>query len=198
MLRTANRILLGLAGVLLLALGAAVLAGALDLPRRWDVTLPAAWPFAGPDDVPLSAARRRGWGRHGWWWPTVIAALGVVVALSLGWLLAQARRHRLREVGVDSGDGETVVVRGHALQDALTAEAAALEGVDDAVITLTGRRTVPRARIGLTLAPHARPADALRRLDAEVLRHARTSAGLLRLPAEVRLRAVRHPARRVG
>ncbi|GHG70919.1 alkaline shock response membrane anchor protein AmaP [Streptomyces griseocarneus] len=198
MLRTANRILLGLAGVVLVALGAAVLAGALDLPRRWGLALPSGWPLAGPDDVPLSAARRRGWSRQTWWWPTLIGGLGAVVVLSLAWLLAQARRHRLREVGVDSGDGETVVVRGRALQEALAAEAAALEGVEDAVITLTGRRTAPRARIGLTLAPNARPAGALRRLDAEVLRHARTSAGLLRLPAEVRLRTVRHRARRVG
>ncbi|MFI9200999.1 alkaline shock response membrane anchor protein AmaP [Streptomyces sp. NPDC053048] len=198
MLRAVNRILLALAGLVLLALGAAVLTGALDLQRHWGFTLPAAWPFDGPGDVLLGEADRRGWSGRGWWWPAVITALAVLVLLSLWWLLAQMRRRRLREVTVDSGDGATVVVRGRALEEALAAEARALAGVDHALVALTGRRSAPAARVVLTLAPHARPATALRGLGAEVLRHARTSVGLARLPAEVRLRAVRHRAERVG
>ncbi|THA41268.1 alkaline shock response membrane anchor protein AmaP, partial [Streptomyces sp. A1136] len=48
------------------------------------------------------------------------------------------------------------------------------------------------------LEPHAQPAGALARLSGEVLAHARDSAGLAELPAEVRLRAVKHRARRVS
>ncbi|GAA0496620.1 alkaline shock response membrane anchor protein AmaP [Streptomyces sp. NPDC046215] len=198
MLRTVNRVLVGLAGVVLVALGAAVLVGALDLQRRWSFTLPSAWPFDGPHDVLLSRGDRRKWRGEGWWWPGVIAALAVVVLLALWWLLAQLRRRRLREVLVDSGDGEGVSVRGRALEDALSAEAESLDGVDRARVALRGRRTAPEARVGLTLSPHASPAEALRHLDAEALTHARESAGIEHLPAKVRLGVLRHRPQRVG
>ncbi|EME96319.1 alkaline shock response membrane anchor protein AmaP [Streptomyces mobaraensis NBRC 13819 = DSM 40847] len=198
MLRTVNRVLLGLTGILLVALGAAVLVGALDLPVHWDFSLPSAWPFSDPDDVLLTDAERRRWrGRDGWW-AVVFGVLAVLVLLALWWLLAQLRRRRLREIAVDCGDGEVARLRGRALEEALTAEAGALDGVDHARVVLTRRRGGPEARITLTLAPHAAPATALRRLNTEALHHARTSAGLPRLRAKVRLRAVRHRAERVG
>ncbi|MCC3778661.1 alkaline shock response membrane anchor protein AmaP, partial [Streptomyces sp. UNOB3_S3] len=111
-LRTVNRLLIGLAGALLVVLGAAVLIGALDLPRRWGFGLPSAWPFDGPDDVLLPAAELRRWRGRGWWWPVVVAALAVVVLLAAWWLSVQARRRRLREVVVHSGGGEVASVRG--------------------------------------------------------------------------------------
>lgn len=197
-LRGVNRVLVGAAGVVLVGLGAAVLVGALDLQRRWGVTLPSAWPFDGPRDVLLSRAARTKWRDEGWWWPAVIAGLGVVVLLALWWLLAQVRRRRLRELVVDCGDGEEAVLRGRALEEAVCAEAEAQEGVERALVALLGRRTAPEARVGLTLAPHASPAVALSRLDGEALEHARVSAGVGRLPVEVRVRAVRHRAERVG
>ena len=58
MLRTVNRVLLGLIGLVLLALGGAVLVGSLDLRAHWGFTLPAWWPFRGPDDVLLADADR--------------------------------------------------------------------------------------------------------------------------------------------
>ncbi|KJY42651.1 membrane protein [Streptomyces sp. NRRL B-1568] len=197
MLRTVNRVLVGLAGVVLVVLGAAVLVGSLDLQRRWGFSLSSAWPFDGPHDVLLSAADRRRYRGRAWWWPVVIAVLAVAVLLALWWLLAQLRRRRLGEVVVDTGDGEAAVVRGRALEEALAAESGALEGVHHARVTLGGRRTAPQARFGLTLAPHAAPASALHRLRAEVLSRAMASTGLDSLPAEVRLRAVRHRAERV-
>ncbi|MEU2873110.1 alkaline shock response membrane anchor protein AmaP [Streptomyces olivoreticuli] len=198
MLKTVNRVLMGLAGVVLVALGAAVLVGALDLRRRWSFSLPSAWPFDGPHDVLLGTASRRKWRAEGWWWPVVIAALGAVVLLSLWWLLAQLRRRRLREVFVDSGGGEGAVLRGRALEEALSAEAESLHGVDHALVLLSGRRTAPEVNVSLTLAPHASPSAALGVLEDEVLAHARASAGLARLPARVRLRVLRHRAERVG
>ncbi|ALO07466.1 Putative membrane protein [Streptomyces venezuelae] len=190
-LRRVNRALLGLAGLLLVLGGGAVLAAALDLP------VPSWWPWSGPSDVLLSAADRQRWRDESWWWPAVIAALGLVVLLALWWLLVQFRRARLREILVDTGDGEEAVLRGRALESVLEADAAALEGVARAKVSLTGRRGAPRTRVALDLEPYASPGDALGTLGTEALAHARTSAGLPALPTEARLRAVKHRARRV-
>ncbi|MFB7585450.1 alkaline shock response membrane anchor protein AmaP [Streptomyces sp. NPDC056169] len=190
-LRRVNRVLLGLAGLLLVLAGGAVLAAGLDL------SVPSWWPWSGPSDVLLSAADRQRWRDESWWWPVVIAGLGLVVLLALWWLLVQFRRARLREVLVDTGDGEGAVLRGRALEDVLEADAAAQDGVAKARVSLTGRRTAPRTRVALLLEPHAVPGDALSTLSTEALAHARTSAGLPALPTEARLRAVKHRARRV-
>ncbi|MFB6814297.1 alkaline shock response membrane anchor protein AmaP [Streptomyces sp. NPDC056347] len=192
MLRTVNRVLLGLAGLVMVCGGGAVLAAGAGL------AVPSWWPWHGGDDVLLSAADRDRWRGEGWWWPVVIAVLAVVVVLALWWLLAQLRRARLAEVLVDSGDGEGARLRGRALEAALAAEAGTLDGVARARVALTGRRGAPRARIGLLMEPHAAPDEALGRLTDEALAHARDAAGLAELPAEVRLRAVGHRAERVS
>ncbi|BAU82326.1 hypothetical protein SLA_1387 [Streptomyces laurentii] len=136
-LRRVNRIVLALAGVLLVVGGGAVLAAGLGL------SVPSWWPWSGPHDVLLSRSERQHWRSEGWWWPAVIAALGVVVLLALWWLIAQFRRARLAEVVVDSGDGEGAVVRGRALEAVLAADTEAQEGVARARIALTGRRVTP-------------------------------------------------------
>ncbi|MFJ3707824.1 alkaline shock response membrane anchor protein AmaP [Streptomyces sp. NBC_01387] len=192
MLRPVNRVLLCLAGLVLLALGGAVLAAGLNF------SVPSWWPFDGPHDVLLSVADRDKWRKDGWWWPVVIAALAVIVLLALWWLLAQLRRARLSEVLVASGDGNGARLRGRALENVLSSEAESLRGVDRATVRLTGRRTAPEARVGLVLTAHAQPTAALSRLTTEALEHARASAGLAELPAEVRLRAAKHRAQRVA
>ncbi|MFJ4913900.1 alkaline shock response membrane anchor protein AmaP [Streptomyces sp. NPDC088726] len=189
--RTVNRVLLGLAGLVLVCVGGGVLAAATGL------SVPSWWPWSGKNDVLLSEADRTRWRSDGWWWPTVIAVLAVLLVLALWWLLAQLRRARLSEVLVDSGDGEGALLRGRALEGALAAEADGLDGVARAQVMLTGKRSAPRARIRLLMEPHAAPDEALGRLTDEALAHARDSAGLDRLPAEVRLRAVKHRAERV-
>lgn len=136
-LRRVNRVLLGLAGLLLVLVGGGVLAAALDL------SVPSWWPWSGPSDVLLSTADRQRWRDEGWWWPVVIAALGLLVLLALWWLLVQFRRARLADVLVDSGDGEAAVLRGRALEGVLEADATAQEGVAKARVALTGRRTAP-------------------------------------------------------
>ncbi|WP_274916388.1 alkaline shock response membrane anchor protein AmaP [Streptomyces sp. WZ-12] len=195
---TVNRVLLGLVGLLLLGGGALALLGGLDLPARWHLALPAGWPWARPDAVPLPAGDRTRFTDRGWWWPSVIAALVALVLLLLWWLLAQLRRRRLGSLLVDTGDGEGAVVRGRALEAALAAEAAAVDGVDRAAVVLTGRRMAPRAHALVVLAPHADPGIVVLRLSEGAVAHARDSAGLERLPTEVRLRAVRHRAERVS
>lgn len=196
--RAVNRVLLGLTGVLLLAAGGLVLFGGLDLPAKWHLGLPAHWPWSRPDDVLLSTQQRTRWTGEGWWWPAVIAALAVFVLLMLWWLLAQLRRHRLNEILVDSGDGEGAVLRGRAMEGVLAAETESLDGVDRAGVLLTGRRTEPRIRAVLALAPHADPGTVLLRLSDEAVAHARRSAGLNELPADVRLREVKHRPERVS
>ncbi len=190
-LRRVNRVLLGLAGLLLVIGGGGVLAAALDL------SVPSWWPWSGPSDVLFSAADRQRWRDEGWWWPVVIAALGLLVLLALWWLLVQFRRARLAEVLVDSGDGEAAVLRGRALEGVLEADATAQEGVAKARVALTGRRTAPRTRVALQLEPYASPGDALATLGTRALAHARTSTGMAALPTEARLRAVKHRAKRV-
>ncbi|MFF3321614.1 alkaline shock response membrane anchor protein AmaP [Streptomyces sp. NPDC002889] len=192
MLRVVNRVLLGLAGLVLVCAGGAVLAAGTGLP------VPSWWPYDGPDDVLLSDADRAGWRDQGWWWPVVIAVLAAVVLLALWWLLAQLRRARLAEVLVDSGDGEGALLRGRALEGVLVGEAESMDGVSRAHVTLTGRRSTPEARVSLLLEPRAAPAETLSGCVNEAIAHARDSAGLESLPSEVRLAAAKHRARRVS
>ncbi|WP_328497183.1 alkaline shock response membrane anchor protein AmaP [Streptomyces sp. NBC_00414] len=192
MLRIVNRVLLGLAGLLLVVLGGSVLAVGLGVnPPSW-------WIHDGRHDVLLSDADRERWRGDGWWWPTVIAVLAVAVLLALWWLTAVLRRRRLAEVLVDTGDGEGALLRSRALEGVLAGEAGALEGVRGAQASLVGRRSSPEARIRLLLEPHADPGETLNRLTTESLAHARDSAGLASLPAEARLRAAKHAAERVN
>ena len=190
--RTVNRVLLALAGLVLLVLGGSVLAVGLGAPP------PSWWIHDGRHDVLLSDADRTRWRDAGWFWPVVIGALALLVLLTLWWLSAQLRRRRLAEVLVETGDGEGALLRGRALENVLTGEAEAQDGVERARSVLTGRRSAPRVRAELALEPHAAPADALHRFSAETLARARDSAGLAGLPATVRLRGVKHRARRVS
>lgn len=192
MLRAVNRVFLGLAGLVLMCAGGAVLAAGVGL------SVPSWWPYDGRHDVLLSDADRARWRDEGWWWPVVIAVLAVLVVLGLWWCLAQLRRARLAEVLVESGDGEGALLRGRALEGVLEDEAASLEGVSRASVTLTGRRNAPRARVVLQLKPDAAPGGTLARLGDEAVAHARDSAGLEALPAEVRLGLGKHRARRVS
>jgi hypothetical protein len=198
MLKTVNRVLLGLTGLGLLALGGGVLIGALDLPRHWGFELPGWWPFRGPHDVVLGEEGRTRYRNEAWWWPTVLAVLTVLLVLLLLWLLTQLRRRHLGEVRVESGAGGETAVRGRALEDVLAAEAVTMEGVSRANVVLTGRRrTTAKTQVGLALEPYVAPVEALRWLS-QVLGHARDSVGLERLPAEARIRGIRRGARRVA
>ncbi|TDC72202.1 alkaline shock response membrane anchor protein AmaP [Streptomyces hainanensis] len=191
MLSIVNRVLLGLLGLALFGAGLVVVLTALDV-------VPAAWPWSGPDDVLLSDADRTRWRDEGWWWPVVIGGLALVMLLALWWTVAQLRQQRLSEVLVDSGDGVGALLRGRAMEDVVSAEAESLPGIDEARVTLVGRRTQPRIRVGLLLAPQAQPDVAVHRLRTEAVEHARASAGLAVLPTEVRLRSTKHAPERLS
>jgi hypothetical protein len=190
-LRTVNRVVLGLVGLALVALGGSVLAVGLGAPA------PSWWIHRTRHDALLTDAERTRWRDADWWWPVVLAALAVLVLLALWWLIAVLRRRRLNEVLVDTGDGEGALLRGRALESVLETEAAGLDGVTRAHVQLTGRRTAPESRVRLALEPHVDPGEALDHLTVRALTHARDSAGLESLPTEVRLRGVKHRAERV-
>ncbi|KUM89670.1 MULTISPECIES: alkaline shock response membrane anchor protein AmaP [Streptomyces] len=192
MSRTVNRVLIGLVGLVLLAVGGSVLAVGLGVdPPSW-------WIHDGKKDVLLSDAERTRWDGEGWWWPTVIAALALVVLLTLWWLTAVLRRRRLTEVRVNTGDGEGALLRGRALEGVLEGEAAELDGVHRAHARLTGRPDTPGTRVRLLLEPHADPGTTLNHLTTQALAHARNSAGLDSLPSEVRMTGAKHKAERVS
>lgn len=167
MLRIVNRVLIGLAGLVLVCLGGGVLAAAAGL------AVPSWWPWDGPHDVLLSDADRERWRDEGWWWPVVIAVLALLVLLALWHFIAQLRRKRLAEVLVESGDGEGALLRGRALEGVLEREAESLDGVARAHIMLRGSRTAPATRVGLLLEPHASP---VRRWRASRTRRSPTRA----------------------
>ncbi|MFD9726123.1 alkaline shock response membrane anchor protein AmaP [Streptomyces sp. NPDC059072] len=184
MLGKVNRVLLSVAGAVLLAAGVVLLTGVRPLHGR---------------HAPLLTAQDRVRYGHGegWWWWAVVAGLAVCVVLALWWLVSQLRRARLAAVEVDTGDGAFAVLRGRALEEAVTAEAGALDGVARCKASLRGRRGSPALRVAMELEPHGVPADALSALAGPVLTHARTSAGLPELPAEARLKVTSHRAQRV-
>lgn len=194
---TLNRVLLALAGLVLLAVGLAVLIGGLDLQRHWGFTMPGWWPFTGPDDVLLTDSSRTRYRSDDWWWPVVFVVLGALVLGSLWWLLAQTRTRRVRQLLLESGDGQGAQLRGRAVEQMLAAESDAYDGVAWAGARLIGRRGAPEARLVLGLEPHATPMEVVAGLDDSVLTAARTSTGLDGLSAEARLRVVRHRAARV-
>ncbi|MDQ0682934.1 hypothetical protein QFZ56_001897 [Streptomyces achromogenes] len=189
---TVNRVLLAVVGLVLLAVGGAVLAVGLGAPP------PSWWLHDGPHDALLGVAERTRWRGEAWWWPTVIAVLAVLVLLALWWLSAVLHRRRLAEVVVDTSDGAGALLRGPALEGVLSGEASRLDGVAQAHVRLTGRSEAPEARARLLLEPHAEPVAVLDDLSARALAHARDSAALRALPAEVRLTAARHKSERVS
>ncbi|MET7655795.1 MULTISPECIES: alkaline shock response membrane anchor protein AmaP [unclassified Streptomyces] len=192
MLATVNRVLLGVVGLVLLAVGGAVLAVGLG------ASAPSWWLHDGPHDSLLTTAERTRWRGEAWWWPTVIAVLALLVLLALWWLTAVLRRRRLGELLVDTGDGAGALLRGRALEGVLTGEAGRLDGVAHAHVALAGSREAPAARVRLQLEPHVDPATTLDHLTGQALAHARDSAALRTLPAEVRMRGVKHKAERVS
>ncbi|MBC9711839.1 alkaline shock response membrane anchor protein AmaP [Streptomyces sp. TRM66268-LWL] len=192
MLRIANRVLIGLVGLALLVLGGSVLIAGLGGP------LPEWWFYDARSDVLLAESARDRYREDTWWWPAVFGALGLLFGLMVWSLIAQARRNRLTEVLVDSGDGQGALLRARALAGVLAGAAEDLHGVERADVLLVGRRSAPEARVQLVLEAQAAPRETLQRMTYEALATARDSAGLDRLPAEVRMGTLKRRAQRVS
>ncbi|MFF9125196.1 alkaline shock response membrane anchor protein AmaP [Streptomyces sp. NPDC014889] len=193
-----NRILLALAGLVLLGGGLLILFAGLDIYRRHGLVPPVGWPLTAADDVLLSSADRVRWSSQGWWWwPAVIAALTLITVLALWWLLSQLPRRHADGIAVGgSPPQEGVELRGRALSDAIASEAGALPGVQQAHVHITGPTAQPHTRISLTLTPQGKPAAVLHALCEGPLHTAQQCTGSPHMPTEARLRVARHKARR--
>ncbi|WP_330456357.1 alkaline shock response membrane anchor protein AmaP [Streptomyces sp. NBC_00820] len=193
-----NRILLALAGLVLLGGGLLVLAAGLDVYRSNHLTPPTGWPLTLPGDVLLGSADRARWSSQGWWWwPAVIAALALVTLLALWWLLTQLHRHRPGTMPVGGTPPQAgIELRGQALGDAIAAEASTLPGVHRAHVRITGRAAHPRTRVDLILTPQGSPKAALQALCDGPLRTAGQSTGRPDMGTDARLRVAHHKARR--
>ncbi|WP_228471590.1 alkaline shock response membrane anchor protein AmaP, partial [Streptomyces alkaliphilus] len=132
---------------------------------------------------------------EGWWWPVVIGVLALLVLLTAWWALAQLRRGRRRELSLD--EDRVTVLRGAALEEAVTEEIESLPGVERARVALEGGRHGPRLRAGMVLEAGARPGEVVRRFRTETLEHVRSSTGRRDLTADLRVRSTRHAADRV-
>lgn len=101
-----NRVLLALVGLVLLGGGLLTIAAGAGLYRRWGLTPPAGWPLTTPQNVLTPRADQARWADQGWWWPTVIASLALLILLALTWLLSQHRRWRPRQLPVPDTPGK--------------------------------------------------------------------------------------------
>ncbi|MEU2181163.1 alkaline shock response membrane anchor protein AmaP [Streptomyces thermolilacinus] len=192
-----NRVLLAVAGIGLLCTGLLILAGSLDLYRRWRITPPDGWPLTTPQGVLLDDAGRTRWVDEGWWWPAVIAVLVIVVLLALWWLLAQLRRTHPGPIPVGADPMAAVELRERALSDAMAADARHLPGVQQARARMAGSSRRPEAHLDLVLTPDTEPGPVLRALCDGPLERARRSTGRP-LPARARLRVPSHRAHRAA
>ncbi|WP_374772606.1 alkaline shock response membrane anchor protein AmaP [Streptomyces sp. NBC_01310] len=191
-----NRVLLALAGIVLLGVGLMILAGGFDLYRRGSLTPPDGWPLTTRDDVLLADADRTRWTDEGWWWPAAIAVLAIVTLLAVWWLLAQLRRTHpgtLSVGGAQAVDG--VELREGALGDALAADARHLPGVHQARARMDGSSSHPEAHLDITLTPDTEPGPVLQSLCDGPLESARRSTGRT-LPARAHLRLTPHKPHR--
>jgi hypothetical protein len=189
--RTTNRVLLALLGLVLLGGGLLVLAGGADIYRRWNLDPPANWPMPTPSSVLIPRADQARWADQGWWWPTVIAALTVLMVLALVWLLSQAPPRARRQLPVADVPSQAVTIEDDVLGDALTTDLDRVHGVRQVQARVFGPPDHPQARIAVTLGPGSTPEHVLKEVRDDVER-ARQSAGWDELPAQVRLRVARH------
>lgn len=190
-LTTANRVVLTLLGLVLLGGGLLVLAGGADIYRRWNLTPPAGWPLTTPHSVLIPRADQARWVNQGWWWPTVIASLAVLMLLALLWLLYQTPWRGARALPVADASPHDLAVTDHVLADALTADLGLLPGVRRSHASIHGPTARPRAHVDLTLGPGHTPQNALKDVRAATER-TRRSAGWDELPTHVHLDVARH------
>ena len=137
----ANRALLAIAGLVLLVLGALVLA--------------LGWSVFGRDeaDGPVIPARMTTFIRDNpWYWWAVAAACVVIGLLMLRWLIGQVHTSSLSELAVepDRSDGETVLEAG-AISDAVEHEVETMSGVRGASMQLLGQRSKHRHKLTVLL-----------------------------------------------
>nr|WP_239119895.1 alkaline shock response membrane anchor protein AmaP [Streptomyces cyaneofuscatus] len=153
--------------------------------------VPAWWSGRAADGVLLDRDGLARVREAGWWTPAVIAGLVLVLALFLRWFAGQVSSSRPRWVGLM---GAGLTLRRRAWERAMTAQAAAVDGVAHARVRVAGRPL--RATVTLVVEPEARPAEVVRRVAAGAAADARRCAGVRGLPTDVRVRVANRRERR--
>ncbi|MET7289355.1 hypothetical protein [Streptomyces sp. NPDC005573] len=174
----ARRLLLGLLGIALILGGAWPATGRAPLAGR----LPAWWPAPAADGTLLDRSALSGLRAHGWWTPAVVATGSLLTALLAFWLLGRLRVGGRAPVPLAVPGG---VLRTRALEEALAARVAAIDGVTRCRTSVRARRGHVRAGLRVWLAPQV-PPDAV----TEHLKKAVTEADrlLAPYPLDVRVR----------
>jgi hypothetical protein len=176
--RRANRTVLALLGVVLLAAGAAGIAAGTGLfgdGVRTNMVI--------PQDT-------RDWvAAHDWFWLAVAAGSILIALLALRWLLAQTSTNRLRQLDVESdrSAGRTVLSVA-AVTDAVAAEIGSYRGVDGASAHLLGARGAPTLLVHATLDGRGDPAEIRTRIQTEAVAHVRQALDVPDLPVRLELR----------
>jgi hypothetical protein len=174
---TANRIVLAVLGLLLVAGAGAGLAAGLG-----------AWGSV-PADRPILDPRLRDFSeRHGWLWAVVAAAGLVVAGLACRWLGGQLHTDRVRilELESDPRTGETTIPTS-ALTDAVATEIAGYRGVRHVTARTIGTAAHPRTVLHVELADRAPIGEVRRRIDDEAIAHLRTALQDPGLPVQLEL-----------
>jgi hypothetical protein len=182
----ANRIVLTLLGLLLIAAGCLGLALSLGAFGEWRTTYPVL-----PEEV-------RGFpDEQPWFWWAVAGVALLTALLALLWLMAQLRTDRVGRIDrtTDASEGYTTVHAG-ALTRAVEDETVGIAGV-----TSASAHVHDRPRLGLSLTVDMTDSvdiDTLRtRLEDDVVAHVREAVDDPQLPVEVELRPdVRRTPRR--
>jgi hypothetical protein len=176
--RRANRAVLAVLGLLLLAAGATGLAaglGAFGADVRTRQVIPSAI---------------RDWAsRHDWFWILVAAGCILVALLALRWLLAQASTSRIGELELESDRrrGRTVMT-GRAVTDAVAGEIGSYRGVGGVRASLLGDRAAPTLLVRATLDGRADPAAVSTRIQTDAVPHTRQALEMPDLPVRLELR----------
>lgn len=183
----ANRVVLAVLGLLLLAAGVFTLLVGLGVLGADQADRTVVDPAV--DDV----------ARMGWFWPVVGVVALVVAALSARWLVVQARTDRLARLRLDDdADGGRTLLEGSALARAVEDEIGDLPGVTRVSAHLSGTSSSPRLHLRVRLDGRVDPADVHRAITDGVLAHVRQALEVDRLPARVELDLPRSAARDLG
>lgn len=186
--RRANRTVLALVGLVLLAAGAAGTAAGTGL-------------FGDSfSRTKVIDQDYRDWvAAHDWFWLAVAAGSILIALLALRWLLAQASTTRVSHLDLESDRtaGRTVL-SGGAVTGAVTGEIEGYRGISGASAHLLGTRGAPTLLIRANLDGRGDPAELRRRIQTGAVAHARQVLDRPDLPVRLELRLASASRRDLG
>jgi hypothetical protein len=154
-----NRTVLALVGLLLLL-------GGMDVAvtsTAWASRVPAWWPQLAPHAAFLDSGDLAALRTHGWWTPTVMAASIVATVLFALWCARQLRGGSRPLVPLSTPGS---ALRTRALEDALTLQTVAIDGVGACRTRVLTRNTHLDVRMRVWLRPDVTPTTVMPALTA--------------------------------